>query len=78
MELSLSLIHILMNTEENSTYSSLMADISTYVEAAYNEFIIGERSLETDWDAYVQSVIDMGIEEAIACKQAAYDRYQQR
>lgn len=69
---------VVMTTEENSTYSNLMADISTYVEAAYNEFIIGERSLETDWDAYVQSVIDMGIEEAIACKQAAYDRYQQR
>ena len=48
------------------------------METSYQEFIIGEKSLDTDWDAYVQTVKDMGIEKAIACKQAAYERYLQK
>ena len=69
---------VIMTTEEAATYSSLMADIKTYMETSYQEFIIGEKSLDADWDAYVQTVKDMGIEQAIACKQAAYDRYMQK
>ena len=69
---------VIMTTEEAATYSSLMADIKTYMETSYQEFIIGEKSLDADWDAYVQTVKDMGIEKAIACKQAAYDRYLQK
>ena len=69
---------VIMTTEEAATYSSLMADIKTYMETSYQEFIIGEKSLDADWDAYVQTVKDMSNEKAIACKQAAYDRYLQK
>lgn len=69
---------VVMTTEESDTYSGLMTDIKTYVETSYMEFIIGDKNLDTDWDEYVEMVKSMGIDEALACKQAAYDRYQNR
>lgn len=69
---------VVMTTEEASTYSSIMNDVTTFMETTYMEFIIGDKSLDSDWDSYVQTMMDMGLEEALACKQAAYERYQNR
>ena len=65
------LIH---TTEEAEEYSGLMTDIKTYVDTSYLEFIVGDLDLEADWDTYVSNVKSMGIEDAIAIKQAAYER----
>ena len=69
---------IVMTTEESATYSGIMADVKTFMETSYMEFIIGDKSLDTDWDAYVATIQGMGLDEALACKQAAYERYQTR
>ena len=69
---------IVMTTEESATYSGIMADVKTFMETSYMEFIIGDKSLDTDWDAYVATIQGMGLDEALACKQAAYERYQNR
>ena len=39
------------------------------------KFITGAASLDNDWDKYVETVNGMGLIEAIAITQAAYDRY---
>ena len=36
---------------------------------------MGTASIEEEWDTYVQTMKDMGAEDAIAAYQAAYDRY---
>ena len=40
--------------------------------------ITGVLDVETNWDSYISTIQSMGIEDAIAITQAAYDRYLQR
>jgi putative aldouronate transport system substrate-binding protein len=67
-----------MTADESSTYSSLMADINTYVSTAILQMIVGDLDIDSNWDSYVAAVNSMGIDEALACKKAAYERYQGR
>jgi putative aldouronate transport system substrate-binding protein len=66
-----------LNVEESATYSSLVGDISTYVAENLTKFATGEKSFD-EWDAYVEQVESMGIQQLIDVKTAAYQRYLQR
>ncbi len=68
---------IIMTREENREYTAIKTQIDTYVGEAFHEFITGKRSLDT-FDAFVKEVKEMGIEDALAIKQAAYERYLKR
>ncbi|TCL44120.1 hypothetical protein [Harryflintia acetispora] len=70
-------INITMTAEENTTYSSLMADIKTFVDENTVSFISGTKSLD-EYDAFVEQIKAMGIDDAIAIQQAALDRYNNR
>ena len=63
-----------MTVEESSKYYSLYTDIETYMDENIVKFIVGDKSLD-EFDAYVETLIGMGIEECVAIEQAAYDRY---
>lgn len=69
---------ISMTTEESEEYSSLSGDIITYVSQALSEFIMGQRNLDGDLDAFSENVKEMGIERCLELEQAAYDRYMKR
>ena len=69
---------LVFSTEEASTYSQIMADVNTYVGECSLKFIIGQMDFEEDWDTYVQNTENMSLEEAGACKLAAFERYQSR
>ena len=60
--------------EENAIITPLLNDITTYRDEMVLKFITGEEPLE-NFDAYVETLKDMGIEEVIELKQAALDRY---
>lgn len=66
-----------MTSEEGDEFSTIYSDIDTYVMTSILQFIIGERPIE-EFDAFVEQVMSMGIEDCIAIKQAAYDRYAAR
>ena len=66
---------VTMTTEENTEYSKIMVDVETYMKEMLNNFIMGTASIDEQWDTYVQTIKDMGIEQAIADQQAALDRY---
>lgn len=68
---------VVLTPEESSEYSSLMADINTYVDEMSLKFVMGQESLDK-FDEYVESIKSMGIEDAIAIQQAALDRYYAR
>ena len=68
---------ITMTAEESETYTPLFNDIDTYVSECILKFINGDMAL-SEWDAYVAKVTSMGIDQCIAIKQAAYDRYNER
>lgn len=64
----------IMNTAQKEEYNTVASDISTYIAEHVLKFIYGQTDL-SEWDAFVQTLYDMGIETAIAAKQAAYDDY---
>lgn len=64
----------MLNTEESDQVNQFYGDIKTYIEQSVLEFVIGNRDL-SEFDAYVQHIKDMGIDEVTACYQAAYERY---
>ena len=51
------------------------ADITLYVAEMQAKFISGAASLDTDWDSYVETVKQMGIDEVLDVYQASYDRW---
>jgi putative aldouronate transport system substrate-binding protein len=54
-----------------------MGDIQTFVSESVLAFINGTKSFD-EYDAFIQQVKDMGVEEAVQIKQAALDRYNAR
>ncbi|MBO5070966.1 MAG: hypothetical protein J6C37_11500 [Roseburia sp.] len=65
---------ISMTDEESARYSDLMTSINTYVEETGMKFMTGDVSLD-DFDAFVEELNGMGLEEALEIQQAAYDRF---
>ena len=63
--------------EESSGLTSLMSDITTYTDSMIIKFIVGTEPLE-NFDRYVQTVKNMGIDNALDIQQAAVDRYNAR
>ncbi|MCU6710338.1 extracellular solute-binding protein [Paenibacillus sp. J5C_2022] len=70
-----SILPILSYTaEEDKQQAKLLAEIATYADEMFDKFVMGIEPLEK-YDEFVSQLKKMGIEEAIAIKQAAYDRY---
>ena len=65
-------------SEENTkAFSEIMGNVSSYSEEMEEMFITGQAELnETTWNNYIKNLRDMGIEEAMAMMQDAYDEYQ--
>lgn len=63
-----------LNTEESDHVNQFYGDIKTYIEQSVLEFVIGNRDL-SEFDAYVEHIEGMNIDEVTACYQDAYQRY---
>lgn len=63
-----------MSVEESDEYLGLYSDIETYMDENIVKFIVGDKSLD-EFDAYVDTLVGMGIERCVELEQAAYDRY---
>ena len=61
-------------SEESERYNELMGDISTYYQENLLRFLTGDQSLD-NYEAFVQELKNMGVEECVDIKQAVYDRY---
>ena len=68
---------ISMTTEESEEYAAIYSDIQTLISENLSQFATGVRPMD-EWDAFVDQIIDMGIEDCIAIKQAAVDRFYTR
>lgn len=62
--------------EENEFMSTTGADIQKYVEEMEAQFITGRASFD-QWDNYVKTLEQMGLDQYMEIYQAAYERYQQ-
>ena len=66
-----------MTEDETIKYNNLYTSIKTLVQENTIKFITGTKPIE-EYDEFVQSLKDYGIEECISYKQAAFDRYNAR
>ena len=65
-------------SEEEKEFANIMVDVKKTVDEMIPKFIIGELSLENDWDTFLQQQKDFGVERAIEIKQAQFKRWQNR
>ncbi len=65
-----------LTEEEREIVNSTYTEIQTYKDEMINKFIMGKEPLE-NFDKFVQTLKDMGIDDVLAAEQAAYDRYMQ-
>lgn len=64
-----------LTAEESGQLATIMNEIKTYRDEMVLKFILGTTSVENEFDKYVEGLKKMGIEDAIAIWQGAYDRY---
>lgn len=64
----------IMNTDQTALYNTVAADICTYISEHVLQFIYGQQDM-SEWDAFVDTLYEMGIETAIEARQAAYEDY---
>ncbi len=63
-----------MTADETSEYNRIYSDIETYTDENIAKFIVGDKSLD-EFDSFVDTLYQMGIEDCLAISQAAYDRF---
>ena len=66
-----------LSIEESETYTSMAGDLATLAAENISKFVCGDRPM-SQWDSFLEELMEMGIEDCIAIKQAAYDRYMAR
>lgn len=68
---------IIHTPEETEIITEKYSTIDDYCREMILKYIIGTEDM-AGWDSFVQQLRSYGIEDVLACKQAAYDRYQAR
>lgn len=64
-----------LTTDETATVQQYYTDISTYAGEQIGKFLIGESDVDADWDAFVETVESMGIDDVVAVYASAGERY---
>lgn len=66
-----------LTAEEATTNGNIMNDITTFVTESCTKYVMGVEDMST-FDAFVEKIKSMNINDAIAVQQAALDRYYKR
>ncbi|AGC69656.1 extracellular solute-binding protein family 1 [Thermoclostridium stercorarium subsp. stercorarium DSM 8532] len=69
---------VTLTQEESKRFAALNSQVDTYVKEQRARFFTMEGNIEAEWDNYVKTLKDMGVDEMIAIYQAALDRYNAR
>ncbi|MCL6604017.1 MAG: extracellular solute-binding protein [Paenibacillus sp.] len=73
----LTLPPIRLTADEARTNTSIMSQVNTYLNETMTAIISGKTPV-SEFDKMVQTIKDMGIDQAIQIHQAAYDRYMKK
>lgn len=60
--------------EEAEQIQDTLTTLPDFVKQALAEFVTGARDIEKDWDAYLEEMNSMGLQQWLEIAQAAYDR----
>ena len=64
-----------VSTEESREYNQIRSDLDTYMQEWVCQAISGLVPLEEYESVFLPTLYDIGVEDALATFQAAYDRY---
>ena len=62
-----------MDSDAADELSMLKVQLKNYIEESRSRFIIGDLSLDNDWDTYIANLNDLGLTRYLELEQAAYD-----
>lgn len=68
---------ISMTADEIAEYQTIYGDIQTLIEENLTKFAVGDCPM-SEWDSFVEQLMDMGIDNCIAIKQDAVERFNHR
>ena len=68
------IVGLIYDEAEQEIITELHSTILTYVKESYTRFVMGDLSLDADWDKYLAEFDKMGLAEVIEATQSAYDR----
>ena len=68
---------VTLNAEEKEIYSDLYPEIKSYVEEMTVKFIMGLEPIE-NFDAFLATLNELGVQDVLTAYQTAYDRYASR
>lgn len=63
----------MLEEEVNDRLSVLWTDLSNYMNETVARMIRGELNFDSDWDTYVQTMNEIGLDEWVSIYQTAYD-----
>ena len=66
--------NLIYTEEETENISEIGKTIESYVKECVAQFAVGNMDIDKDWDSFVQSLYDMGLQEYIDVSQTAYER----
>ncbi len=66
---------IYATSKESDTVNLYMDDIQNTVNESANAFIVGDKNLSDDFDAYIDELDSLNLSEVIDVKQTQYNRY---
>jgi len=69
---------ITLTQEESRRFAALNSQVDTYVKEQRARFYTMEGDIAAEWDNYVKTLKELGVEEMITIYQAALDRYNAR
>ena len=65
---------MVFTAEEQEVVNEFRSTIEGAVTEAYTLFVTGNRDLDAEWDTYVKSLYDMGLESYMEALQSCWDR----
>lgn len=65
----------ILTPEEVSQTTTKQNEINTYKDEMFLKWLMGKEDIDATWDKYVAQIKKLGIEDIIAIRQDAYDRF---
>lgn len=66
---------VLTSEQEQALEADTRQQIYTYVQAACQDFVTGEKDIEKDWEAYTSQLNQLGLQTLVELTQQAYDTW---
>ena len=65
--------YLSLSSDDQDEYATLWTDIDKYITSMNSAFITGEKDIEAEWDNYLKTLDQMGLQTVIEIYQNAYD-----